>query len=50
MKEMYELNDIKKSKGMHIAHLNVRSLMNKWDTFKTQFSDSNIHINIIGNI
>ena len=41
---MYGLNDIKNAKGIHIAHLNVRSLMNKWETFKTQFENSNIHI------
>ena len=42
--EMYELSDIKNSKGMHIAHLNVRSLMNKWDAFKAQFENSCVHI------
>ena len=41
---MYEIADIKNSKGIHIAHFNVRSLMNKWDVFKSQFGDSNIHI------
>ena len=41
---MYGLNDIKNAKGIHIAHLNVRSLMNKWETFKAQFENSNIHI------
>ena len=42
--EMYGLDDIKDSKGIHIAHLNVRSLINKWDTFKVHFNDSNLHI------
>ena len=41
---MYELNDIQNAKGIHFAHLNVRSLMNKWDTFKVQFNNSNIHV------
>ena len=41
---MYGLNDIKNTKGIHIAHLNVRSLMNKWETFKMQFADTNMHI------
>ena len=44
MSIMYGLNTIKDAKGLHIAHLNVRSIMNKWDIFKTQFGDSNIHI------
>ena len=42
--EMYGIDDIKNAKGMHIAHLNVRSIMNKWDTFKAQFGESNIHV------
>ena len=41
---MYELMDIKNYKGIHIAHFNVRSLMNKWNIFKTWFGESNIHI------
>ena len=41
---MYGLNDIKNSKGLHIAHLNIRSLMNKWETFKIQLGDNNLHI------
>ena len=38
------MNEIKDSKGIHLAHMNVRSLMNKWDMFKAQFATSNIHI------
>ena len=41
---MYELMDIKNYKGIHIAHFNVRSLMNKWNIFKTRFGEYNIHI------
>ena len=41
---MYGLDDIKNAKGLHIAHLNVRSIMNKWDAFKAQFNQSNVHI------
>ena len=41
---MYELDEIKMAKGMHIAHLNMRSITNKWDVFKTQFSSGNLHI------
>ena len=41
---MYGLNEIKNSKGLHIAHLNIRSLMHKWETFKTQLGNTNIHI------
>ena len=41
---MYELNDIDAAKGMHIAHLNIRSLANKWEVFKAQFVDKNLHV------
>ena len=41
---MYGLDDIKLAKGIHIAHLNIRSVTNKWDVFKAQFSSSNLHI------
>ena len=41
---MYELDEIKSSKGMHMAHLNIRSLSNKWENFKLQFSDKNLHV------
>ena len=41
---VYGLDDIKNSKGIHIAHLNVRSILNKWETFQTQFENSNTHI------
>ena len=40
----YGLDDIKNAKGLHITHLNVRSIMNKWDAFKMQFNESNISI------
>ena len=41
---MYDLNDIYTAKGIHLAHLNIRSLPNKWEVFKTQFMSSNLHI------
>ena len=41
---MYGLDDIQLAKGMHIAHMNIRSIANKWEVFKTQFSSSNFHI------
>ena len=41
---MYELEYIKNAKGLHIAHLNVRRLVNKWDNIKANFMDSGIHI------
>ena len=41
---MVDLNDISSTKGLHIAHLNVRSLVNKWDNIKANFLDSGIHI------
>ena len=40
---MYGLNYIEMAKGMHIAHLKVSSLVNKWEVFKTQFMSSNLH-------
>ena len=41
---MYGLDDVKLAKGMHFAHINIRSIHNKWDVFKAQFSSSNLHI------
>ena len=41
---MYDLCTIKQMKGMHTAHLNVRSMVNKWDNIKAQFTDSKLHI------
>ena len=41
---MYGLDEIKNSKGMHMAHLNIRSLTNKWENFKIHFMNSNIYI------
>ena len=41
---MYDLNEIKDAKGLHIAHLNVRSLVNKWDNIKANFMNSGIHV------
>ena len=40
---MYDLVDVCMAKGMHLAHLNIRSLVNKWEIFKTQFIESNLH-------
>ena len=40
---MYELDDVRMAKGLHMVHLNIRSLVNKWDTFKVQFMSSNLH-------
>ena len=41
---MYGLDDITNTRGMHIGHLNVRSMVNKWDLLKAQFSSSNLHV------
>ena len=41
---MYELEEMKNAKGLHITHLNVRSLVNKWDNIKANLSDSGIHV------
>ena len=41
---MYDINDLKNNKGLHIAHLNARSLPNKWDNIKANFMNSGIHV------
>ena len=41
---MYGLDEIKNSKGMHMAHLNIRSLTSKWENFKIHFNNSNLHV------
>ena len=41
---MYNLNEIKNAKGLHLAHLNVRSLVNTWDNIKGNFIDSGLYI------
>ena len=41
---MYDIENVRNLKGMHIAHLNVRSLVNKWDNVKANFMNSGIHI------
>ena len=41
---MYDLNDISNTNGLHIAHLNVRSMVNKCDNIKANFLDSGIHV------
>ena len=41
---MYDLSSIKQTKGLHVAHLNTRSMVNKWDTIKAQFIDSKLHV------
>ena len=40
---MYDIDDVRMAKGLHMAHLNTRSLFNKWETFKAQFMSSNLH-------
>ena len=42
--QMYDPCNLKDIKGMHIAHLNTRSMVNKWDLIKAQFSDSKLHV------
>ena len=37
---MYDLDEIRNLKGLHLAHLNVRSLANKWDNVKANFMNS----------
>ena len=39
---MYDLNEISNTKGMHMAHLNIRSLVNKWDNTIANFMNSGI--------
>ena len=41
---MYGLDDIKLAKGLHMAHINIRSITNEWELFQTQFSSSNLHV------
>ena len=41
---MYDLNNVKQMKGLHVAHLNIRSMVNKWDTIKAQFTESGVHV------
>ena len=41
---MYDIDEIRNLKGLHLAHLNVRSLANKWDNVKANFMNSGIHI------
>ena len=41
---MYDISDISKTRSVHIAHLNARSMVNKWDDIKANFQDSGIHI------
>ena len=41
---MYGLDDIKEAKGIHIAHINVRSMTNKWELLKMNFMSTNLHV------
>ena len=41
---MYGLNDIKEPKGIHIGHINVRSMANKWELIKMNFMSANLHV------
>ena len=41
---MFDISDLSNTRGLHIAHLNVRSIVNKWDNIKANFLDSGIHI------
>ena len=41
---MYELEEIQNSKGMHMAHLNICSLTNKWDNFELTFENKNLQV------
>ena len=38
------LHDLDSNRGLNIVHLNIRSLWNKFDLFKTTFWRSNVHI------
>ena len=41
---MYGLDDIREAKGIHMAHINVRSMTNKWEILKMNFMSTNLHI------
>ena len=40
---MYNLDDARIAKGLHLAHLSIRSLVDKWEIFKAHFMSSNLH-------
>ena len=40
----HDLQNINNIKGMHIAHITTRSMVNKWDLIKAQFANSNLHV------
>ena len=41
---MYGLDNIKEAKGIHIAHINIRSMTNKWELIKMNFMSANLHV------
>ena len=41
---MYGLSDIDQAKGIHMAHINVRSMVNKWELLKLNFMCTNLHV------
>ena len=41
---IYDSNGLKNLRGMYLADLNVRSIVNKWDCFKRQFMSTILHI------
>ena len=41
---MYGLDKLMEAKGMHIAHLNARSIPNKWEMLKMNVMSTNLHI------
>ena len=45
---MYGLDDIKNTKGMHIAYLYKRSVTDKLYVIKAQFVISNLHAYVVG--
>ena len=40
---MYNIDDVCMAQGLHLAHLNIGSLVNKWEIFKAHFMSSNLH-------
>ena len=41
---MNDTEELRNLKGIHMSHLNGKSLVNKWDNVKANFLNSGIHI------
>ena len=41
---MYDIDEIQNTRGLHMAHWNARSIVNKWDNIKANFANGDIHM------